>query len=251
MAYEKTVDTTFLETPADGNQAGYGAAEIRGDKLAWVERLRAEHELDPGIGGDQARHGLHRQGSAVAYVVTALPTKRADGVTDLSTDVSKTLDDGLLVVLLAPNGGVGAVHNGLYVRRASTLPGGVNEPAAGAPGVLHKGWVRVSDVDFIGPATKDAGVTVEGVKFGGASTDSGFIQSSTGVILRGGKQADTPPKNNVIPGETAMGKVTLTPLSGASDDIVLVADGSIRVKSVRYTGGVPEDPVDGQEWFVS
>lgn len=250
MAYEKTVDSTFLEAPADGNLAGYGATEIRGDKLAWVERLRAEHELDTGVGGDQARHGLHRQGSAIAYVVTSLPKNRADG-SPLSTDVSKTLDDGLLVVLLAPNGGVGSVHNGLYVRRASTLPGGVNEPASDAPGYLHRGWVRVSDVDFIGPATKDAGVTVEGVKFGGASTDSGFIQSSTGVILRGGKQADTPPKNNVIPGETAMGKVTLAPLSGASDDTVLVADGSIRVKSVVYSGGGPENPVDGQEWFVS
>ena len=250
MAYAQTVNTTFLALPADGDLSGYGAENIRADKQAWAERLRAEHELDTGISADQARHGLHKQGSAMAYIVMSLPTMRADGVTPLSTDVSKTLDDGLLVALIADSG---AVRRGLYVRRASTLAGGVNEPAADAPGYAHRGWVCISDRDIIGAATKNAGVTVQGVKFGGnVITETGYIQASaTGVKLRGGKISDGGvDKSNALPGETNCGPLYPEPLKDQDDAIVLKTSGDVRVRSVIYTCERPSSPVDGQEWMV-
>lgn len=246
---DQIVDATFLALPEDGNLAGYGASEIRKEKTAWAERLAAEHELDTGIAGDQTRHGAHRAGSAVVYVRTAsdgLPTTRANGEA-LSTDVSKTLDDGLLVVLVED---VGSVRRGLYVRRASTLAGGLNEPPSDSPAALHKGWVRATNADFIYAATHDAGVTVEGVKLGGGDGQTGFlVAAATGVALRGGKIADG--EQNTLPGETVLESMSAEPMAGQSDNIVLRStNGSIKVRSVILSGEAPASPVDGEEWFV-
>lgn len=248
MAYAQTVNTTFLALPADGNLAGYGAENIRADKQAWVERLQAEHELDTGISANQARHGFHKAGSAIAYIGKSLPTTRPDG-TELSADVSKTLDDGLLAIMLPG----GTLPTGVYARKASTLAGGVDEPAVNAPGVAHKGWVCVSNLDELGAATKNSGVTVQGVKMGGdVLTEVGWIQvAATGVKLRGGKINDGGvDKSNALPGETNCGPLYPEPLDGQADAIVLKTSGDVRVRSVIYTCVRPSAPVDGQEWMV-
>lgn len=87
MSITITVDANYLANPPDSGQSPeYGALRIRETRKAQQERLAVEHFGT--TSETQSKHGLHREGSAIAYHIinTSLPSTRPDGVTALTTD---------------------------------------------------------------------------------------------------------------------------------------------------------------------
>ena len=85
----------FLETPdpVTGLQRRVGQ-NFLDHKQTLHERLVLEHNLDPGEQTPQNDHGIHRQGSAVAYYVESgdpLPTERPTGQSKAGGDKGENL----------------------------------------------------------------------------------------------------------------------------------------------------------------
>lgn len=89
MAITKTWNTTFNNSPSGSANLADGDDRIRETRVAVDERQQREHYW--GNGDTNSNHGLHKEGSAVAYYASTAPTKRPDGVDSLTS-----LDEGRL-----------------------------------------------------------------------------------------------------------------------------------------------------------
>lgn len=75
-----TWNATLEAEPLPGDSPRYGDDKIRRNSIAIRERLAPEHLIyTSGAYDTQADHGLHRQGSAVAFCQAGEPTTRPDG----------------------------------------------------------------------------------------------------------------------------------------------------------------------------
>jgi len=78
-----TWDSTFNVAPVDTAQISAGAGNIRDTRLGVQERMTFEHYYTPG--DNNANHGRHRAGSALAYYQSGTPSAHPDG-TSLAND---------------------------------------------------------------------------------------------------------------------------------------------------------------------
>lgn len=69
-----TWNAAFEAAPSNLDMIGAGNEAIQDTRAYTRERINAEHEMDPAASPPQARHGAHRQGSAVPYVSASAPT---------------------------------------------------------------------------------------------------------------------------------------------------------------------------------
>jgi hypothetical protein len=141
MSISQTVNNTFKNSPAGGDDFREGDDKIREFKSAWMERCLREHELDS---ASQANHGLHLEGSAVAYYGGSTPSNRPDGSAALG---SNDYDKGRLFVDTSAN------MNTLKVWDGSTFTTvGLDSGAQSIYG----------EKTFTAPLNVDSGVTVSG-----------------------------------------------------------------------------------------
>lgn len=91
MAISITWDATFQAAPLGSESIANGDNRIVAFKEAVQERITREHVW--GTSETQANHGLHREGSALAYVDASEPTNQPDGATALTA-----IDEGRLWV---------------------------------------------------------------------------------------------------------------------------------------------------------
>ena len=89
MAISVTWDATFQAAPLGSESIANGDNRIVAFKDAVQERTTREHIW--GTSETQANHGLHREGSALAYIDASEPTNQPDGATALSA-----IDEGRL-----------------------------------------------------------------------------------------------------------------------------------------------------------
>ena len=74
---------TFETSPANGDQASAGAGKIRDTRIEVRQRMDVEHNIGD-ADGDDDDNGLHRHGSARAFLQDSAPTV-LKGVTDPDT----------------------------------------------------------------------------------------------------------------------------------------------------------------------
>lgn len=84
MAFTYTVNETFINTPSATDPPEDTHDYIKQGKVGFRERLEVEHEWD--IGGTQADHGLHKQGSMHPYFQESAPGNHVDGNVFVDSD---------------------------------------------------------------------------------------------------------------------------------------------------------------------
>lgn len=86
---QQTWNASFEASPINTDKVGDGNEAFQYERIAIRERLNSEHEWDPAAVSPQARHGVHRQGSAVCWFQSSKPTNLPGGAQLGSSDIGR------------------------------------------------------------------------------------------------------------------------------------------------------------------